>query len=151
MIKDTGFMVLGLENNEFHDTIIVTVAEYIQENPFKQICIFNNVSDKSSLFNVPLLHTSQARFFDGDLVVFDLLSLMIALNFPGKENVYYYAQDFPWVGHHNAYKVWKDLMLRDNLRIIAHSQQCYDIYNLCWKTPIGISEDFTYDKVSKVL
>ena len=37
MIKDTGFMVLGLENNEFHDTIIVTVAEYIQENPFKQI------------------------------------------------------------------------------------------------------------------
>lgn len=152
MTEDTGFMLLKIVNNTTNDVVFNCVSKFITDNPYKQICVFNSSNDRVCKELVPIVHLNQAKFFHGNLVVFDTMSLLLAKNFPNIKNIFMYASNVFWSkDSYSSYKNIESIFKISNLEFIASSQETYDIYQTCWKKPIGICENFNYEKLKKLI
>ena len=152
MTKDVGFFLPKLSNIQQHDEVLRTIKEFVNNNPYNQYILFNSFYDKIETYNIPILHLSHAKFFYGDLFVFDFISLVLASKFPNISKLYYYAQNFPWTGAGETdYDSWKKIFELDHVNIISNHQSVDDIYSICWKKTIGISEKFDYETLSKII
>lgn len=152
MTNDLGIILLTLENTRVYDSIFASIQNMIKENPYKQICIFNSKNNRIETGNVPILHLSQAKFFNGNLLIFDTLSLLFAKNFVSVNKIYFYVSDFLWTGNqYSSYYEVKDLFDTENLEFIARDEQTSDIYEICWKKPITISKDINYESLKQIL
>lgn len=151
MINDLGFLIFSIENNRMFDEILLCIKKYIDNFPYKQVTIFNSVCEKIDTKNIPLLHIKQAKFFDGDIFVFDLIGLMLIKNFPNIKNKYYFASNIPWEQTDLTFTQWSEIFNQPNLNIIAHNKNIYNVFDITWKKPLGISETFNYESLSKIL
>lgn len=152
MKEDTGFILLKITNNTTNDVIFKSISNFIKDNPYQQICIFNSSNDRICNELVPIVHLNQAKFFDGNLVVFDTMSLLFAKNFPNIKTIFMYASDIFWSKNsYSSYKNIESIFKLSNLEFIASNQETYDVYQTCWKKPIGICENFNYEKLKKLI
>jgi hypothetical protein len=151
MKNDLGIVCINLENSETSSVIMDTARSFIKNNPYNQVCIFNSYSDIIGNNSVPILHISQAKFFNGNLIVFDIPSLILSKNFINLSKRFYYAHDIPWAHNIMSFDYWSDIFESTDLEVITQNQKLYDIYEICWKKPIGISEDFSYETIKNLL
>lgn len=151
MKNDIGFMCFDLKPIEAHNILIKEISKLILNNNEKQICIFNHHSDRAEYDNVPVLPISHAKFFDGDLFLFDIMSLMITQNFPNIKNRYFYTGEIVWLNNNNFYYFWKNLFMHPNLKIIASTEGVKDIYTMCWNKEVNIIKQFSYEELDNVL
>ena len=152
MTKDIGFFIPKISNIPQHDVVLRTVKEFIDNHPYNQYVLFNSFYDKIETYNIPILHLSHAKLFYGDLFVFDFVSLVLASQFPNISNLYYYASNCPWVGATTSnYESWKKILELKHLNIITSNEYIDDIYNICWRKTAGISEQFNYEQLSKII
>jgi hypothetical protein len=149
--KDLGFLIPVLDNNQHSNIICNTVSGFIRSRPRQQVCIFNSYSERINTQHIPLVHINQAKFFDGDLIVFDLHCLQLSGSFPLINKIYYYAQNIPWSNNHSYYAQWKELFSKTNLSIISANKYIHDMYNIVWSNSVGISEAFDYETVNKLI
>lgn len=151
MKNDLGFLILELDNSPYYHSILNEIYQLIKYYPYHQICVFNAYSEKIDSCRVPVMPISHAKFFKGDIFVFDIVSLMMVKDFPNIDNKYYFAQSSDWVDQYNNYFLWKSLFLQNKLNIITSNNILYDIYNICWKQPIGIMEKFSSKELINVI
>lgn len=150
--RNIGFVLPKLSNHVFFTDLFQTIHEFIEENPFDQIVIFNSFSEITQPLNIPIFHLSHAQFFTGDLFLFDIISAILTKSFPRANNRYIYAQDVPWMTNPGvAYSEWLEIYGQDNLEIIAKNKDLYDLYHKCWKKPKGISESFKYEEIAQII
>lgn len=153
-MKDVGYIILDLKANKQNNQIIDYANKSQSANCYKQDVIFSTNCDLIVAPQLPILHVSQSKFFYGNLFVFDINSILLTSQSPNIENRYFYAQDIPWAKSSDAnreYNYWYYLFNSSNLQIIAANQQIYDIYSICWKKPMGISETFDYETIQRFL
>lgn len=135
----------------YYDNIFKNIYELINKNPYSNIVIFSSTCDKISTHNIPVLHLTQAKFFNGDLWMFDIMSLVISKNFPNLNRKLLYCNDIPWLQSRNtSYNEWKSLYAQ-NIDFITTNQYLYDIYSICWKIPLDIMESFDNEKIQHIL
>lgn len=147
---DVGFLLIKLDNDPIYDSILQTIKEFENNNPYHQTIIFNSHCARINTYNLPILHLSQAQLFYGSLVIFDLQSIILTKNFPNLTKRVLYANSAPWEkAPQSHYKEWNSLYNQPSLDIVTSTQHLYNIYNICWKKPIGISEAFSYETFSK--
>jgi hypothetical protein len=148
-----GVLAIKLQqNNPFNTNILNMLSEMSDNNPYKETYVFCSNNDIVLPNNVPVLHLVHAKFFNGDLIIIDTLSALMCKNFPNINRLYFYAQDIPWLGQQNTmYSQWMSLFKNNDLHIIAKNQQVYDIFEICCKKPIGISENFNYEEINKLI
>lgn len=151
MKHDVGFILPVLENNNFIIEICRTILSLIDANKKTEFCIFNSYSELAGLNGVPILPISHAKYFKGDLFVFDISSLLIVKNFPSVNNIYYYAIDIAWTSSYSHYSEWEKIFSKNNIKIIANNKHIHDIYNIAWDNSIGISERFEYEEIKEFL
>lgn len=152
MTKDIGFILIKLTNDPIYDTILQAAKEIEDNNPYGQTLIFNSYSDKVNTYNLPILHLSQSQFFYGTLFMFDLSSVILTKKFPNVKNRILYTNNAPWINSPGTrYSEWSSLYEQENLDILTNNMDLYEAYNICWKKPIGILEEFNYDKIKKFL
>lgn len=145
---DTGFIMIKLMNDKTTENILGTIKKISDSNPYNQYVIFNSYSEAINTKNVPILHLNQSKFFFGNMIVFDLISLELIKNFPNIKNKTLFAIDIPWLSNTAVpYNKWADLLNDPNLSIIAANRYVADAYELFWKKPITISENFSYEQV----
>ena len=150
--RNIGFVLPKLSNHVFFTDLFQTIHEFIEENPFDQIVIFNSFSEITQPLNIPIFHLSHAQFFTGDLFLFDIISAILTKSFPRANNRYLYAQDVPWMTNPGvAYSEWLEIYGQDNLEIIAKNKDLHDLYHKCWKKPKGISESFKYEEIAQII
>ena len=150
--KDIGFVLIKMFNNQIYDDILTAIQSCIYDNPSNQIVIFNSYSEKINTFNIPILHLSQAKFFYGDLFIFDMVSLLLTKSFPNVATKYLYAQDIPWtISKETNYFDWHKLLNNESLQIIAKNEEIDQIYSKCWKKPLCVTERFDYEKLKHSL
>ena len=149
--KNIGFLLTNIDNSNYYNELFQQISLLIKNNPYHHICIFNSHSEKINTMNVPILHINQAKFFDGNMFIFDISSLHLIKNFPLIEHKYFVAQDINWIRSYNNYQEWRYILEQDNLDIIASNQYIYDIYDICWKKPVAIMESISYENISKLL
>jgi hypothetical protein len=151
-MNDVGFILVKLLNDESHDGILSTIKEIEKNNPYSQTVIFNSYCEKANLYNLPVLHLSQSQFFNGTLFLFDLPSVILTNKFPNLKRRILYTNSLPWSSNPGTrYEEWKSLYDQDSLDILVNNENVYNIYDICWKKPIGISERFNYEEISKFI
>ena len=150
--RDTGFVFIKLDNNNAYNRYFETIREFINNNPVDQTVIFNSYNERINTNNIPILHLSHAKFFYGNLFLFELGAAILSKNFTNINKRYLYVHNAPWLeSPSSSYSIWKDVYGSENLEFITANQQIYDLYEICWKKPIGISENFTYEELSKII
>jgi hypothetical protein len=150
--KDLGFVLIKLNNNTIYDNILDAGQQIIDNNSYANVCIFNSFCDKIDTKNIPILHLAHAKFFYGDLMCFDTMSLLLTQNFPNIKHRYFYAQNIPWFDDTSVFFTqWQKLFQSPNIEIIAKNSEIYNIYNICWKKPVGISENFKYEELNEFI
>lgn len=151
MSSDLGFFAIGLENNQLDNAICETIDKYIKNNKNNQIVIFNHYCEKINTYNIPILPISYSKYYAGDIVVFDIASLLIAVNSINSNNIYYYTQNVPWQISYNNYSDWEFIFRNKKLKVIAANEYIYNIYNIIWNNTIGICEEISYEKLSEFI
>ena len=151
MTNDVGFILFSIENNSFFNNLLPSIKQFIDNNPYKQICIFNSYCSMINTSNIPILHIKQAKFFTGDIFVFDIIGLMLAKDFPNVTNKYWFTNNIPWQDTNLLYSEWEKLFNQPKLNIIAQNQKLFDIFDITWKTPVGIAENVDYESLSKLI
>lgn len=152
MLKNNiGFMIPVLENNNFCTHLCSIVKSFIINNKKLDFCIFNQYCEMHDTYNVPLLPISHARYFEGDLFVFDISSLLLSVNFPKTNNIYFFTNSTPWTASYNNYIEWKNIFNKSNVKIISNTKHIHDIYTIAWNNSIGIAENMTYDTIYKCI
>jgi hypothetical protein len=144
--KDLGTFCLTLENNSLHDKICGMLDNFIKYNADRHIVIFNQLCEKIDTGSVPLLPVSYSKYFHGNILTFDIASLLIAVECVNVQSVFFYAQNTPWTNSYNNYEDWQYLFGNKKLKIIANNQDTYNIYNMIWNNSIGICEEINYEK-----
>lgn len=152
MLKNSlGFVLLNIENNSYYETIFDNIDCLIKNNPFTNIVIFNSNCDKLSTLNIPILHINHAKFFNGDLWVFDIASLIITKNFTNINRKILYCNDIPWIKNRNTnYNEWQSIY-NNNIQFVTDSRYLFDIYTICWSKPVAIMENFDHEKIQHIL
>lgn len=150
-MDDLGFFAITLENNTLHESICSTIQSYISNHHNNQIVLFNQYCEKIDTKNIPILPLSYSKYFNGNLVTFDLQSLVIALGSIKSKNIYYYTHAIPWQVSYSNYNNWKKIFNHKKLKVITNNQYLFDIYNILWNNAAGISEEINYEKFSKLI
>jgi hypothetical protein len=147
-----GFMLIEADNGPLANKVFETVHKFTQMNPYGQNIIFTSKCEQIDNKTVPVLHLSHSKFFNGKLILTDIASLLITKNFTNYTNKYFYALDVPWLNNPKAnYKQWSGLFNDPNLDIIAGDNDLYNIYDICWKKPLGIAENFDEEKLYSII
>lgn len=148
MKSDVGFILVKSNNEKIYDDIFKTIKNIEDNNPYNQTLIFNSYNEKVETYNLPILHLSQAQFFYGTLFLFDLPSIILSNRFPNVTKRILYTGSLPWYANSTTtYQEWASLYNQENLDIITSNTELYDIYSICWKKPLGVSERFSYEEI----
>lgn len=152
MLKNNiGFLLTNIDNADTYDQIFEQIRLLIDNNPYREIVIFNSNCDKIITHNIPILHLSHAKFFEGDLWLFDLASVIVSKKFPNIQRKILYCNDMPWIKNRtNYYNEWQKIY-DPSLEFVTANQYLYDIYSICWKNPLDIMEQFNYEKIQHIL
>lgn len=150
--QDYGFIVNKLDDSPESNKIIQNITTIIENKPYNQICIFNSSNERILKSVVPVLHLNQSKFFFGNIFIFDILSLIMSKTYPNVYKRYFYATNIPWEKNTNGdYKEWSEIFHSSNIEIIAQNQYISDIYEICWKKPLLIAEDFSYEHIKSIM
>lgn len=148
-MKNLGFILLHID--AIVSNMILENINILNRNIDKKFVIFNSYNNSSN-YSIPILHINQCKFFSGDIVVFDVISLLIAQSCYKIQNIYYYAYNIPWMMDQTTeYKFWSELFDNDKVQIIAQNQDIYDTFNKVWKKPITIAEEIVSDEFIKII
>lgn len=150
-LPDIGFVLLNIDNSPIYDKIFSTIKEFIDNNPYSQIVVFNSQCNKLNTNNIPILHLSHAKFFNGILFIFDAQSIIICKKFTNVYTKYFYAFDTPWNNSNKEYGYWRNLIGDKDLNIITANDNLDNIYNICWKETCGVAKEFDYNELFKII
>lgn len=149
--QDFGVIQLKLTNAVDHDKTLSTIHDFISQRPESHIVVFNSYSDIINNHNVPILHINQGKFFYGRIIVFDIESLKLALNFVNMSEIVYYANTIPWEKTSEKFLYWYNLFSQDNLKIVAANESIYNLFSIGFKTPVSIASEFTYEAFKHII
>lgn len=149
--KDLGIITYSIYPDMLGSSQMELIRDCSIHNPYNQYVIFTSYSQIINTTKSPILHLSHSKFFEGNLLVFDLDSLKLAQQCIKKSLVYFYSSNIPWAKNIRNYQYWHGLFLDDNTKIIAASQEIFDIYSIAWKKPICIKEQITYESFKDII
>jgi hypothetical protein len=151
MYKDIGFYITDVDENS-HNNILDTINDFIENNPYKNVVVFNNVFNKINTNNkYYLLHLNEAKYFNGILFIFNPTDASLCSTFPGPSHKIFYTSEIYWQNNpYIPYVSWKNIFLKDITTIVS-SQEHYNIYSMCWKQPLLIDEKFTKETINNVI
>jgi len=147
MKNDLGFLCLDLQQTHEHNMLLDVIKKIIDNNPFNQICIFNHSSLRRDYNNVPIFPISHCKFFEGDLFIFDNISLSMTQSFPGVKKKYFYCSGVPWLSPEGYYTAWKRLFDDENLQVITNNMSLQEIYKICWDIETKNIQNFSYEEI----
>jgi len=149
--RDFGILQLKLSNTTAHNNLIDTTSNFISNRPNSHIVLFNSYSDIINNKNVPILHISQGKLFYGKIIVFDIESLNLALNFVNKSEIVYYATNVPWENSTEKFSYWHSMFMHKDVKIVASNQNIYSLFSIGFKTPISIASEFSYEAFKYII
>lgn len=152
MYNNVGFFITDIKEGS-HDHILSQINEYILQNPYDNVVVFNDSFNKINNGNkFYLLHINEAKYFDGILFIFNPTDASICATFPGPKKQIFYATELYWhTTPYIPYASWKTIFLDSHIDTVVSSQKDYDVYSLCWKTPILVEKTFDKEMIKNVL
>lgn len=149
--KDLGIISRKLSNDSKTLELLNLANDYLNKDPYSQVCFFNCISDNISNRTIPVLHLSQAKFFYGNLLVTNIKDLDLCYNFTNLNKILFFTDCIPWEKDVRHYKDWEEIFYNTKLEIIAQNKRTYDLFKLCYKEPLTVKERLDYETIQKYL
>lgn len=152
MKKNIGFLLPKLET-EIHAKIVNHISMLIDNNPDKQILIFCSTAKLGFPPNVPVLHINEAKYFDGEIFVFDMLSALIVKNFKTQSKKYFWiGNNIPWKSNPlDNCKTYSDIFNDKSISFIVSDEHTKDIYSICFQEPAFILKEFNHENLQRIV
>jgi len=153
---DLGFYIIDCDNSAKNNFLLDLINNMISFRPYDSIVLFNhkyNRIDKNKKF--PIFHISQAKYFRGSLIYFDVKSATLAKTFPGPSKQILCC-DYPeWSINRNARSMlWKNIYEDPNLKIITYEQNIKNLIEICWDKKVlhipELNARNLYDAIEKI-
>lgn len=151
MNHDFGIIAINLNNDDKANSLLSLAKEIYNNNPYHQTCFFNSYCELISSNDIPVFHLSQCKFFDGNVLITDVAGVKLTSKFPNIKKRILYIDHIPWMNQAKHYIYWENLFMDDNLYILCKNQYIYDIFDICWKKPILVTESLTYETIKSIL
>lgn len=92
--------------------------------------------------NFTILPLHEGKYHTGTFIVWNLLSLELALDFPNAQRIIYYQNnEIPWAKNKQVpYMAWARLFDNPHIDIIVNDPTTYDILRFTWKEPIFLEQ-----------
>ena len=151
-MDNIGFFLPKLQG-EKHTAIIEHISTYISNNTDKQIVVFCSNTDVVFPWNVPVLHVNEAKYFDGSIVVFDILSALIIKNFKTQKNKYFWVGSaIPWSNNPSeSYQTFQNIFDDKDITFVVADQTIQDIYEICYDKPQHVFKEFNHENLQKLI
>lgn len=151
-MNNIGFFITNIKQ-ESHQHILQEINKYAEDNPYDNVIVFNNTFDTINNNNkYYTIHISYAKYFDGVLFVFNSTDASVTSNFPGPKKQIFVTDSIYWQQQkHIPYILWKNIFMNPDLGIVVQSPEHETIYNMCWKKPLCISNEFNMETIKNVL
>jgi hypothetical protein len=134
MNKQIGFYCPHITNSPEHQ-LIIDVLNGLSTGITNTI-MFNTIYEPvANNRKFCLLPSVGAKYFNGVLFCFDIDSLSVINNFPSPSHKILITDNIFWKNKGIPTSYWTNL-LDSNISIITTSQNAYDMYDICFKTPI---------------
>jgi hypothetical protein len=151
---DIGFYLLDVEaNNPRTSKIIKTIDAMCERLPYANIVLFNNQYNeiyKDNKFYI--LHIQQAKYFTGLLFVFDTKSALVTQTFPAPKKQILYMNEPEWSKDTSLpYSLWNNMYVKNNFEIITDKKETYDLFEICWKKPLGLISEINAEELHNVI
>lgn len=150
---DIAFYITHADYSEQCNNIIDTINGMCSEHPYDNIVLFNsqyNRIDTNKRF--PIIHLSQAKYFRGILLVFDIKSAMITKTFPSPQKQLLYVNNVAWTEDNSVPALfWQSIYANGSMSTIAQNQKIYDLLEICWAKPINIIDKINHKELYDVI
>ena len=145
--ENLGFIVLHIDSNVANN-IIKPINELCSK--LEKKCVIFNSYNISTEYSLPIMHISQCKFFNGSVMTFDTIGLLLASSCYKLKNIYYYAKDIPWSLDGSVdFSFWSKLFEDDRIKVISQNKEIAHIFTKIWKKPLVISNQICSDEVVK--
>lgn len=145
--ENLGFIVLNIDSN-VSNTVIRPINELCKK--LDKRCVIFNSYNVSADYSLPIMHISQCKFFEGSVMVFDTIGLLLASSCYKLKNIYYYAKDIPWSSDGGVdFSFWSNLFEDDRVKVISQNKEIAHVFTKVWKKPLLISNQIYSDEVIK--
>lgn len=147
-----GFLLLTVNQSKEHLQILQAINRLCELRPYDNIVLFNNyfeTVDKDKKYYI--LSMNHAKYFRGNLFVFDTQSAMLTADFPAQDKHILHLSSPEWSGKQAPYTLWHNVYMKNHLEIITNTQENYDLINICWKKPKAILESLSGESLNQVL
>lgn len=150
--QDVGFLIPKINSKPTHG-ILSHIQKLIEIETNKQIVVFSSYVGTAIPNNIPVLHLSEAKYFFGNLFMFDVSSAILSSSFKNAYHKYLWLGNLiPWAQQpKELYVNYKGIFVDSNINTIVQSQEAYDIYDMCWKSPSYIFKEFNYENVQTII
>lgn len=140
-----------LNNND--QTIIEHLYKLTKLEELINIKIFST-NNKILLNNsYPILPLYEAKYTKDIIIVWDLLSLELVLDFPNTQHIIYLQLDeLPWISHeYILYENWEKFFDNAKISIVTDNQDTNQIISSTWSKPIYFIDKFNLKEFYEIL
>ena len=97
------------------------------------------------LRNFTIFPINEAKYYYGDMIVWDLLSLDMVHKFPNLKTIYYFqGPNIPWINNaHIPKEMWQSLFCNPKIKMITDNQQIQKIFKDTWNSDLFLLKTMT--------
>lgn len=153
---DLGFYIIDCDNSAKNTFLVDIINSIVSLKPYDNIVLFNhryNRIDQKKKF--PIFHISQAKYFRGNLIYFDVKSATLAKTFPGPSK-HILCCDYPeWSQNRTTRSMlWKSIYEDPKLKIVTYDEHVKNLVEICWDQNVYHMAEFNarnlYDAIEKI-
>jgi hypothetical protein len=153
MLTKIGFLLSDCGPNQAAYEIIKSCNEYLsRKDNIDPIIFWRNISPFVITPNFSSMCMYEAYRYNGNLISFDLNSATRSLDY-FVDSRYFYVFDLEWCHIKNRpYEQLAEIYQNPKLKLIARSQQHYDIIKLSWGIlPVGIVQNSNIEEFAGII
>lgn len=112
---------------------------------------YQNVIHQLKKFSV--FPTYDAKYYYGDMLVWDVISLDMVRQFPNLNKIFYFqGPALPWMGNtHIEYKMWEKLFCNPKITIITNNKDIKDVYDHVWSSECKLLQQINWESLYEAI
>jgi len=154
MSKNLGCFLFDVVTDQEKE-ILSLFNNLLEKNPNINGCLFTtnyqNTINQLKRFSIFPLY--EAKYYYGDVLVWDIISLDIVKSFPNVEKIFYFQGPYlPWTGNtHLEYSMWESLFCNPKITVISNLTEVKEIFDLVWSTKCELIKTMNAESLYEVV
>lgn len=147
-MKKLGIMINDIVDSQQYITIVKNINAICKKNTDIDPIIFTNRNNSTIADNeFAIMGSVEALDYDGILIATDNISAAILQNCLAAQEKYFYIWNINWFLQNFPVERMKDIYLREDIELIARSEDHNRAISKIFRKPKYIIEEFNYEQI----